>query len=178
MDTLGAGVACPATGTKGGPIRMRIRPSVVTFLAVTVAASLTVTALALAMPGASAPRARDLPRIVSEQSHESAAATAPVRPASSAASKVSASATPPARSVAPSHGGSPSAGTSSGSGKPHHASTAPDPSNASGSSGGSGDSHGSDGHSSSSGGHDSSDHEVVAPRLHESSDSGHSGSSD
>jgi hypothetical protein len=161
---------------------MGVRPSVVTLLIVA-ATSLTVTAFAIAMPGASAPQARDLPRVVAEQPLEPVVVTA-ARPTGSGtpvpATSSGASHAPSGASASPASPVHPRpAEASSGSGKTQRAPANPGSPDPAASSNGSGDSHATDGHSSSSGsGHDSSDHEVVAPRLHESSDSRRSGNSD
>lgn len=131
------------------------RPTVALFLAVLIFGALTITAFAVSMPSASAPKAADLPRIVTDK---------PVGADTSASvittGVLNATATPkPAKPAA-------TATNTSGANRPGPKASA---SNSNDPDDDDDDDTSEDGDTD----HDRGNHEVVKPRLHESDEDGH-----
>jgi len=141
------------------------RRTIALLLAIALPATLTVTAFAVSLPGASAPSARDLPRIVSERPTDAATAGGAATGSAAVTPTPSASSGAPS-TVATSSAGTTGAHTSSGNGSSPGSGVT-----GQGSHGGSGT--GTSDASDSSDADDNDEREVVVPPLHEADEEQH-----
>lgn len=176
---MGRGRKCPRAraDTRGGPDPVIRRPMVTVLLAVALLATLTVTAFAVSLPDVSAPTARDLPKIVTDEvlaTPSSGVSTVPAHAGPTASTSADSTSTAgPVSTATGSSGHKKSGGTSSASHPASNHGSAGSSGQGSGNNSGSGSGNGGSNNGSGNGGHDSHDREVVHPHLHESDGNEH-----